>query len=271
MSSASDLSCHHQSGCFALADDQTGGLLSKICHHQNPLQLPKCLFPRSASCKHFISSLRHPILSAPEFPEGGINPLDRRFHAVNGNIWAIRWHFWLLHANAPLPRGAQGGSFHPMFWLVLGLLTGAVSNAQPQQGQWLCDDSSLSRREFYVVLTQTITTDVRWSVQTGAGFHIWKWRQSSITAAGLKTKVRRKPKPADPTRCRGNEATLGRGAGGSLGPNKKPPCAGMSLLSFEALPQRVQISWNINEKRGKRREPSSAPGVEDLLGVSHQS
>lgn len=79
MSSASDLSCHHQSGCFALADDQTGGLLSKICHHQNPLQLPKCLFPSSASCKHFISNLRHPILSTPAFPEGGINPLACRF------------------------------------------------------------------------------------------------------------------------------------------------------------------------------------------------
>lgn len=78
MSSASDLSCHHQSGCFALADDQTGGLLSKICHHQNPLQLPKCLFPSSASCKHFISNLRHPILSAPAFPEGAVNPLARR-------------------------------------------------------------------------------------------------------------------------------------------------------------------------------------------------
>lgn len=79
MSSASDLSCHHQSGCFALADDQTEGLLSKICHHQNPLQLPKCLFPSSASCKHFISNLRHPILSAPAFPEGGINPLAHRY------------------------------------------------------------------------------------------------------------------------------------------------------------------------------------------------
>ena len=67
-----------------------------------------------------------------------------------------------------------------MFWLVFGLLTEAASrdgNTQPRRWQWLCDDSSLSCKEFYVLLMQTMTTDVRWSVQTRAGFHIWKWRQ----------------------------------------------------------------------------------------------
>lgn len=102
----------------------------------------------------------------------------------------------------PLPRGAGGGSFHPLFWLVLGLLTGTESssgNTQPQWWQRLCDDSSLSRKEFYECLMQITTTDV----QTGAGFYIWKWRQSSITTAGIKAKVRLMSKPADPTQCRG--------------------------------------------------------------------
>lgn len=77
---------------------------------------------------------------------------------------------------------------------------------------------------------------------------------SGITTAGIKTKVRLKSKPADPTGCRGNEATLGRGAAGSLCP-KKTPCAAMLLLSFEVMPQRVHISQYINGKREKRRRP----------------
>lgn len=194
MSSASDLSCHHQSGCFALADDQTGGLLSKICHHQNPLQLPKCLFPSSASCKHFISNLRHPILSAPAFPEGAVNPLARRstqqmvsFGQSSGTSGCS------MPVHLCLTGLEKAASFHPVFWLVLGLLAGAESSSgstQPQRWQQLCDDSSLPRKEFYVLLMQITTTDVRWSVQTGAGFHIWKWRQSGITTAGIETKVR---------------------------------------------------------------------------------
>lgn len=107
MSSASDLSCHHQSGCFALADDQTGGLLSKICHHHSLLQLPQCLFPRSASCKHFISDLRHPTLSAPAFPEGAINPLAHRFTQKMVSIWVIQWYFWLLCGNASASWGSR--------------------------------------------------------------------------------------------------------------------------------------------------------------------
>lgn len=50
-----------------------------------------------------------------------------------------------------------------------------------------------------MLLMQITTTDVRWPVQTGAGFHIWKWRRSGITTAGIGTKVRLKSKPADPT------------------------------------------------------------------------
>lgn len=97
-----------------------------------------------------------------------------------------------------------------MLWLVLGLSSEAVNsngNAQPRRWQWLRDNSSLSHKEFHVLHMQTITTDVRWSVQTGAGFCIWKWRRSDITAAGLKMKVRFKSKPSDHTRFHGNEAT----------------------------------------------------------------
>lgn len=43
--------------------------------------------------------------------------------------------------------------------------------------------------------------------------------------------MRLKSKPADPMWCHGNEATLGRGAGGSLR-LKKTPCTEMLLLSL---------------------------------------
>lgn len=141
---------------------------------------------------------------------------------------------------------------HPLCsgWSSVG--QSSSGSAQPQRWQRLCDDSSLSRKEFYVLLMQITTTDVRWPVQTGAGFHIWKWRQSGITTAGIETKVRLKAKPADPTRCQGNEATLGRGAAGSLCP-KKTPCAAMLLLSFEVALSSKRSHF-LGHKWGKGKE-----------------
>lgn len=110
-------------------------------------------FPSSVSCKHFISNLRHPTLSTPAFPEGGINPLAHgltqqtatfvQFGGISGCSVATR--FCLVGLQEATSTSCSG-------WFV------ASSPRQRWQcsawWQWLCDNSSLSRRAFYVVLTQ---------------------------------------------------------------------------------------------------------------------